>query len=168
MKPARRRGLNPLVPNPALVVVVGMLVATTANIAEGGEHQNPYASDPLGLTAYCDKATERGMASDVYEVWTSQIAGGPHQLPLVTPDMLVRDLEHHIAKYWETQSGGAYRVSLVAGGRVQNPTGDCRTAVREVAREKSDNTSNGALIIMMDSYSPGSRGRHNSALFERV
>ena len=89
------------------------------------------------------------MASDVYEVWTCRMTGGPHQLSQVTPKNLVRDLAPHLGDYWQIQSGGAYQVSLVVGGTVWNPTGGCRSAVRE----GSDGVSNGALIIEMDSFS---------------
>ena len=142
-----------------LFVVVGMLTVALADIAEG-EHHDLYASDPWGLIAFYDSTTERGMASEVYEVWACHITGGPYKVNSVSPEMLVQELGDHISQYWQIQSDDRYQVSLVVGGTVQVELGvqgtaeDRASECRQPVRKRSGNTATGALIVTTDSLFP--------------
>ena len=146
-----------------LFLVLGMLAAAGADSAKGEEHLDRYASDPLGLIAHYDATTERGMAPDVFEVWTCHITGGPHKPMRVSPETLVHELGDHISRYWQIQSDGRSQISLIEGEPVQvsldadgtpeERAEQCREPVRNKVEKRSGQPTSGAVIVTTDSHS---------------
>ena len=129
----------------AMVVVV---VGGPSGLVEGGEDDDPFASDPLGLVAHYDLTTELGSASDVFEVWFCHISGGPYGLSQVPVEAFVPVLGRSVGGYWSQASGGVYEVGFVVGGTVRDPSGGCRSGVRE----QSEGGSRAALIVEFNSF----------------
>lgn len=147
--PARTRRL--------LLVLVTLVAAALPAAPAGGQTSlDPYAADPLRLVPFADTVQQVYAGGvDTWEVWVCDVPGWDVTLD---PAQVAVTLNGTVTPYFKWLSLGAYSPLFVTGGRVSSddhiPTspdgaeGLQATGCEEEVAAASDNTANGAVIVV--------------------